>query len=249
MPLSLQRHVLLPLLLVCGFLGSVLLAWRLLAAADFLYPVWYEVIGIDATIAEYGPKNRYKHHFEATDKAERVRLFAAISDGVLHEGRGLETLRYRLPDGTPIDTLLRKPEIVHLRSVANLAAWLERAGWIALGIALALGIVTVKQGAKLPSLGRSLGGTFGLLALGVVAVLLFGPEKVFYDLHVRFFPSDQQWFFYYQESLMTMLMKAPVLFGYVAAALVIVALVLFIALLATHRLCARFFVSGHGNQR
>ena len=52
------------------------------------------------------------------------------------------------------------------------------------------------------------------LALGVIAV---GAKQVFYTAHTLIFPAGHQWFFYYEESLMTMLMKAPDLFAAIAA--------------------------------
>jgi hypothetical protein len=51
-------------------------------------------------------------------------------------------------------------------------------------------------------------------------------------MHVWVFPADHQWFFYYQDSLMSTLMKAPYLFGYIAVALVALATV-FLALIFT----------------
>ena len=68
-----------------------------------------------------------------------------------------------------------------------------------------------------PPLGRYLAGlalAAVVLALGVIAV---GPKKVFYIAHTLIFPAGHQWFFYYEESLMTMLMKAPDLFAAIAA--------------------------------
>ncbi|MFT7095179.1 MAG: hypothetical protein ACJAV3_002995, partial [Alcanivorax sp.] len=40
------------------------------------------------------------------------------------------------------------------------------------------------------------------------------------------FPAENEWFFYWQDSLMSTLMKAPVLFGGIAAAIAIGALLL-----------------------
>jgi uncharacterized membrane protein len=59
----------------------------------------------------------------------------------------------------------------------------------------------------------------------VAALLTVGFREVFYAFHEAIFPPDHQWFFYYQDSLMSTMMKAPFLFGYIAAALVALALV------------------------
>ena len=88
------RSLLWAILLLSALPASLLASWQLLVSADFLYPLWYEVIGIDRTIAEYGPKNRYRDHFELTTRDERSRLFAAIVAAIHDGGRGLETLTY-----------------------------------------------------------------------------------------------------------------------------------------------------------
>ena len=66
-----------------------------------------------------------------------------------------------------------------------------------------------------------------ILCLLVVAVLfLWGFTSVFYYLHTVIFPADHQWFFYYQDSLMATIMKAPDIFSAIAAQLLAVALLL-----------------------
>jgi hypothetical protein len=46
-------------------------------------------------------------------------------------------------------------------------------------------------------------------------------------MHILVFPDDHQWFFYYQDSLMSTLMKAPDLFAGIAIQIVLVGLVLY----------------------
>jgi hypothetical protein len=211
------RNLLWAVLFLAALPASLLASWQLLRSADFLYPQWYEVIGIDRTIAEYGPKNSYRNHFELTTRDERSRLFAAIVSAIHDGGRGLETLTYHDARGNPVATLLRAPEITHLRDVARLVEWFYRLG---LGAVL-VWMLALAQLWRLrlppPPLGRYLAGfglTAGVLALGVIAV---GAEKVFYKAHTLIFPAGHPWFFYYEESLMTMLMKAPDLFAAIAA--------------------------------
>jgi hypothetical protein len=211
------RGMLWATLLLAALPASLLAAWQMLAGADFLYPLWYEVIGIDRTIAEYGPKNHYRENFERTTKKERSRLFAAIVTAIHDGGRGLDDLAYHDAQGEVLGPLLRSPEITHLRDVARL---IDRFYHLGLGAAL-VWLLTLGWLWRLrlppPPLGRYLAG-FGLgaaaLVLGVVA---FGAKRVFYAAHTLIFPSGHQWFFYYEESLMTMLMKAPDLFAAIAA--------------------------------
>lgn len=215
------------LLLPAAALGALWLAWRVLAVADFLYPAWYEIIDVHGHIERYAPENRYKDGFETTTRTERARLFAAIVDAIHASGAGLAELRYHDPDGRPIDTLLRSPEVVHLEDVARLVDRLAPVGWLSLAwLALHLGLIKAR-GWRVPPLRRLLGTS--LLAVGamVALVLAAGPRRVFYQLHVLIFPAENQWFFYYQDSLMSTMMKAPYLFGAIAVALLVLALLFY----------------------
>jgi hypothetical protein len=210
------RSMLWAILLLAALPASLLASWQLLSSADFLYPVWYDVIGIDRTIAEYGPKNHYREHFELTTKEERSRLFAAIVAGIHDSGQGLETLTYHDARGQSVAPLLRSPEITHLRDVARLVKRFYRLG---LGAAL-VWIVALAWLWRIrlppPPLGRYFAG-MGLLAVVLTfAVIAIGAKKVFYTAHTLIFPTGHPWFFYYEESLMTMLMKAPDLFAAIA---------------------------------
>ncbi|WP_085297109.1 lipoprotein intramolecular transacylase Lit [Cognaticolwellia mytili] len=66
-----------------------------------------------------------------------------------------------------------------------------------------------------------------LLCLVTVIVLsLWGFTSLFYYLHTVIFPADHQWFFYYKDSLMATIMKAPDIFSAIAGQLLIIALLL-----------------------
>ena len=211
------RSILWTILLLSALPVSLLAGWQLLVSTDFLYPLWYDVIGIDRTIAEYGPKNRYRDHFELTTREERTRLFAAIVAGIHDGGQGLETLTYHDARGNPVAPLLRPPEITHLRDVARLVDGMYRLGIGAAMVWLIALVSLWRLRLPPPPLGRYFAG-LGLLAVAsTLAVIAVGPKKVFYTAHTLIFPAGHQWFFYYEESLMTMLMKAPDLFAAIAA--------------------------------
>ena len=214
-----------------AFLATLMLAWQLLAGVNFLYPLWYEVIDIDHTIATYGPRNRYRHQFENTTKAERTRLFAAIVTAIHDQGKGLDTLSYHDPAGRVIGEMLTPPEITHLQDVARLVETLRKIGWGA-GLALpVLLLLAARWRLPMPSIGRLMATAAGALFVMAGLIVLIGPVKVFYRLHTWIFPAGHAWFFYYEESLMTLLMQAPVLFGYIALTLAALSLLLFPALL------------------
>jgi hypothetical protein len=196
----------LAILVAAGLLASLYLSWRALAAADFIYPLLYDAIGIGQHIDIYAPQNRYKRNFELT------------------RGQGLEGLTYRDTQGRQLGVLLRAAEVIHLRDVARLVRIMEIAGLLSLAL-VSFHLVLLRQlRLSLPAAGRLLAYTAtGILALAVI-VIAIGPVEVFYAFHRWIFPADHEWFFYYQDSLMSTLMMAPDLFGYIAVALVLLAL-------------------------
>lgn len=197
--------------------ASLFVSWQALAGFDFAYLVWHEALGIGDTIARYGPENRWRQGFEQTTPIERARLFGAIVDAIHDDGHGLADLRYYDPEGRELGHLLREPEIVHLRDVARLVRWFETAGIAALVLVLVLTAEARWRRRSLPPARRFLAGAAALLGVAGGAVLTVGPVELFYALHEIVFPDDHQWFFWYEDSLMSTMMQAPNLFGAIAA--------------------------------
>lgn len=214
---------------------SLLVTWQAWAAFDFAYPVWYRVLAIDAHIEHYAPLNHIRPGFQNTTDAERMRLFGAIVDAIQHHPQRLETLQYHRPDGSIIGFLLRPAEIQHLRDVAVLIRVFQ---WVAIvgGLcALLLAAFAALRRWPLPPLRYfAVGALMPVVGVGV-CLALFGPTQVFYALHRWIFPPDHQWFFYYQKSLMSTLMKAPDLFGAIAAEWAVTAVLGLAGLLALQR--------------
>ncbi|MGQ0501948.1 MAG: lipoprotein intramolecular transacylase Lit [Panacagrimonas sp.] len=196
--------------------ASLFLAWRALAACQFAYPLLYEVTGIEQTIQRYGPANRVRPGFQLTTRAERERLFAGIAQAIRHDGRGLASLRYHAAAGRDLGPLLTPPEIVHLQDVSRLVRFFEQLGLAATALFAALLVLGLGTGDRGPSARRLGYGAVAALAAGGALLLVLGPTRVFYALHVMIFPAGHKWFFYYEESLMSMMMHAPVLFGGIA---------------------------------
>lgn len=191
---------------------------------DFLYPWFYDVAGVGAHIDRYGPQNRYRSGFGDTTREEREALFAAIARAIRDQGRGLESLVYHDAQGREVGILLRPAEIIHLRDVARLVHWFEIGGLLALAV-LAFHLVAMRRMRIVtPGAGTLLLTTLGLVAALAVATIVIGPVTTFNALHRWIFPPDHEWFFYYQDSLMSTMMKAPDLFGYITVALVVLAL-------------------------
>jgi len=211
-----------------GFFAALVVAslsagWGLLAARGFGYRTLYSVLHIDETINQYGPLNKVRPDFQRTNLDERQRLFVAIVQGVHQHGDGLDTLVYRAADGTVIGSLLTPAEILHLQDVARLVAILRPVGWAALVLVIS-GSVWLRRGSILLP-GKKVVISSALLVVGIAGLLsLVGAEAVFYQLHRGLFPPNHQWFFYYEESLMSMMMQAPNLFGAIALVWVLVAI-------------------------
>lgn len=214
------KQVCLTLCSVSLWLVCLVAAWLAWSQVDFLYSSWYRVLGIDQTIATYAPENRFgKESFYMASRQEHYRLFSRIVDSVNNQGNDLENIHYQL--ATPLGQighypLLTPAEIIHLQDVARLVAMLFPLGGLALLVFAASVFQVYRQGWLLPSLRRQLlVALFAFAAVGGLVVLL-GVQEVFYWLHVQVFPAEHQWFFYYQDSLMSTLMQAPNLFAPIA---------------------------------
>lgn len=206
--------------------SAFFLAWVSLRLIDFCYPLLYDALDIDQHITEYGPQNRYKHGFQATDKPQRLAIFGEIVDAIHDGGNGLEAIRYRNMRGRMVQ-FLRAPEIIHLRSVARLIGRLEVVSWLMLAtLAASFGIMQIRR-IPPPRPRKVAARAAAVVAAATVFTFAYGAEAVFNTLHIWVFPAGEQWFFYYQESLMTTLMKAPDLFGAIVALLLAVAALYF----------------------
>ncbi|WP_077529144.1 DUF1461 domain-containing protein [Vreelandella utahensis] len=213
-----------PAFLISHLLLSFLLAWHLLAQVNFGYALAHPLLDIQQHIHTYGPENRYKQGFDETSPEEHRALFAAIIKSIQSSGQGLEDIEYQRPDGSD-SRLLREPEVVHLEDVALLVDALYWAGAGAGALGILLGWIAYRQRLRPPRPARVLAGFALVLAAGGSLLALLGPVKVFYGLHDLIFPPEHTWFFYYEDSLMTTLMKAPDLFGVIGALWLLVSLV------------------------
>jgi hypothetical protein len=227
---SLSRLVI-PLVTVLYSLSTLVVAfsisWVLLFNINFAYSGFHDVLEISKVIEQYGPLNRHRNDFELTDKTEHQRLFAAINKAVHHQGEGLSEIVYLKPDAQVIDSLLHQTEIIHLQDVANLLDQLKVLSYLVVffwGIVLLLYRFTPLV---MPGFKQQLLGIISLILVFGLLVGVAGPVDVFYALHEWVFPSGHQWFFYYEDSLMSTLMKAPDLFGVISLLLSAVAVVIF----------------------
>lgn len=211
-------------LLVCGFILSLGASWMTLKHVDFGYPFLHGFLNIDKQIKKHSPKNQYRKGFETTDAAEQKRLFHEIVIAIHGDISKLNTLTYHSPDGTAIDTLLREPEIVHLQDVQVLLNKFFLLCFTLIPITAGLIFYLRHKQIAFPGTGKIIKRFTLSLAIISAVIIFIGPTQVFYQLHIWLFPAENQWFFYYYESLMTTLMVAPVIFGPIAVFIVLAAL-------------------------
>lgn len=205
--------------------NSLFFAWQTLRAVDFGYPILYKVMSLNETIATFGPQNLYKKDFHLTSDEERFRIFSEIVRAIHNHGQGLAQIRYYDPQGREIDKLLRPSEVVHLQDVANLIDRLTTFSLWVLGGMLVFGFVLVKRAIAIRfSVNKVFVVSISACTAATAAVMVIGAEAVFYRWHTWVFPEGHQWFFYYQQSLMTTMMRAPDLFAAIAVLLGLFAL-------------------------
>lgn len=218
------REVLWFVALLAGFVAALFFSWNLIASQNYGYSWFYDVYDIEQHIDQYGPQNRYISGLELTGREDRERMFAQIVHGIHHQGEGLASIAFQRQGQSVI--LMREPEVIHLQDVANLVDAFQLAGFIAVAVTLILTVLLVRAGSQ-PAWFQQLGILLGVIAGLTVMVVAIGPKAVFYQMHVWMFPPDHEWFFYYQDSLMTTLMKAPFIFGGIAVAMLVLAVLLF----------------------
>ncbi len=215
---------------------SLGLSWQVNKSNNFFYSFWYAQLNIEQMVRTYVPQNTQgKQDFAKTTSKQHLQSFAEIVAEIHNGGTGLTQLSY-LNNKQQVRALLTPAEVIHLKDVGNLVDQLHTISVINFLLLLgATGIIYLK---KLPRPSRK----DQQIAIVVPSLLLitsfsiFGFTNIFYYLHTVVFPDNHQWFFYYQESLMSSLMKAPDLFAAIGFMLSFFALIIYIAcyqLLAT----------------
>ncbi len=208
---------------------SIWFSWHLMAQANFLYPVWYNHGGVKENIEQYALQNNFRPDFEHTSDEKRLELFAGIVFAIQNQGYGLSQLSYQNDTGTI--PLLREAEIIHLQDVANLIDVLNRLLWGIFLLWIILTILILAKKNQVPNIKQASIFFLALFIITIITLIYYGAENIFYQMHVWVFPSENQWFFYYQDSLMSTMMKAPHIFAYIAVSLTILATAIFYLLL------------------
>lgn len=194
---------------------AISLSWWVYARFDYGYSFWYDQLAIGSHIQRYVPKHPDKADFAQLPKEQHVEAFRQIRQAVHESGARLEQIRYRGANGDK--ALLDTAEIQHLRDVARLLDLAALAFWPVLVLWAALAWYLGRR--PLPPWRFRVGALAGLAIPGLAIFTVVGAKQVFYTLHVWLFPPENQWFFYWELSLMSAMMKAPYLFGGIALVL------------------------------
>ena len=225
------KHSLNSLLSITLFVVCLFLAWKSLSTANFFFDRIYEFHALDEQIKRFAPQNRNKTNFEITSSAEHHRIFAEIVSSINSSGDGLSEISYYSPDGEKIDAFLTNDEITHLKDVSQLVVSSEQLILILISLLILFygfcyfyKVQKSRYFWKPVSTILSFSTMVLTLILGAGIIMVLGPRNVFHILHKLLFSGKGQWFFYYQESLMTTLLPES-LFGTIAVMLVAAAFI------------------------
>lgn len=221
--------------LLAALIVSILTSWFVISGWDYGFSFWYDFYDIGPHIDHFGPQNRYVSGLELLPASEHIRLFSDIVYSVHHQGAGLKEISFMYQG--QVQAMLREAEVIHLQDVANLIDNLRNLLYISTTILVA-GMPVLVWRRSNPDV--KIQGLLLTFLIGAIStwVMMVGAKEAFYQIHVWIFPPDHDWFFYYQDSLMSTLMKAPYLFGGIAIAIIAGATVLFGGILLLIR--ARF---------
>jgi len=201
-------------------------SWQVLSQANFLYDQIYEHNNLEAHVNEFAPLNRNdKESFALTSKTERVRVFNDIAREINAGGGGLGSITYT-PEGADAATpFLIEAERDHLQDVANLVSSLKPIGAVLASLLIAFyGFCWYYKVSRYQYFWRPSGVFVSLFQIAAVAALCvaitfaIGPQQTFYLLHEWAFSDKAQWYFYFEDSLMTTLMP-EIVFANIAALL------------------------------
>ena len=121
---------------------------------------------------------------------------------------------------------MHSAEIIHLQDVSHLINKFYVVGSAGAIIWMIFFAIAYRQKLAFPKSRNIVLGFCGGIFILTSIVLTIGATNVFYWFHTKVFPEGHQWFFYYEDSLMTTLMKAPDIFAFIATLLLIALIII-----------------------
>ncbi len=216
---------------LCLFLICIFISWNILVKTNFNYDFWYEKLNIKSTVDFYAPKNPQHKDFIYTDKLQHSRLFAEIVTATTSKPESLKHIRYKTAGASTSTQMLTQDEITHLNDVNALIMVFNLISYLAIASFIPILILMLYLHIPPPRILATCSIATCIVVTAGLTIFLYGPVEIFYALHTIIFPAEHKWFFYYNESLMSMIMQAPNIFGYIAATLISIASTIFVLLL------------------
>jgi len=214
------------ILAIAVFFICLVLSWHFLSKANFFFDTLYDMHQIESHIAEFAPQNRQNRiNFELTSKNERIRIVGKILRTVNSKGVGLETIKYFNTDGVPVNLFLTLAEVEHLEDVSVLVHFMNSIAFILIIIFIIIFSLAWRYKTTTPSLLMLTCNMVGFVIIATGCIIFIGPQIVFNELHEWVFADKSEWHFYYQDSLMTTLLKAPDTFATMAILMTAIALI------------------------
>jgi hypothetical protein len=214
------------ILAIAVFFICLVLSWHFLSKANFFFDTLYDMHQIESHIAEFAPQNRQNRiNFELTSKNERIRIVGKILRTVNSKGVGLETIKYFNTDGVPVNLFLTLAEVEHLKDVSVLVHLMNSIAFILMIIFIIIFSLAWRYKTTTPSLLMLTCSMVGFVIIATGCIIFIGPQIVFNELHEWVFADKSEWHFYYQDSLMTTLLKAPDTFATMAILMTAIALI------------------------
>jgi hypothetical protein len=214
------------ILAIAVFFICLVLSWHFLSKANFFFDTLYDMHQIESHIAEFAPQNRQNRiNFELTSKNERIRIVGKILRTVNSKGVGLETIKYFNTDGVPVNLFLTLAEVEHLKDVSVLVHLMNSIAFILMIIFIIIFSLAWRYKTTTPSLLMLTCSMVGFVIITTGCIIFIGPQIVFNELHEWVFADKSEWHFYYQDSLMTTLLKAPDTFATMAILMTAIALI------------------------
>ena len=181
---------------------------------------------VESHINEFAPQNRQNRiNFELTSKDERVRIVGEILLAVNSKGVGLEAIQYFNRNGVAVNLFLTHAEVEHLEDVSVLVQLINSIAFILIVILIFIFFLASKYKKTSPNLLVLVYSMISFIVVTTGIIISIGPLVVFNKLHEWIFAEKSQWQFYYQDSLMTTLLKAPDTFASMAILITATALV------------------------
>jgi len=221
------------LLLLVFSMGA---SWQIHKSGNFFYEFWYSQLNIEETIKTYVPQNTHgKKDFASTAKKQHLLSFHEIVSKIHDHGKDLDQLFY-LNNQQQKKLLLTAPEVLHLEDVSKLIHQLRFILVVNFLLLLLVSSLIFNKKYSKPKRKEQYVAIIIPTTILVLSFSILGFTNIFYYLHTVVFPVNHQWFFYYQDSLMSSLMKAPDLFAAIGFTLSIFTLVIYTML---YRLLAK----------